>query len=543
MTTLILLLIVNGLLLVPALATPGPLPWLAVETLIVWLLMTGMPRWRRPLATGLGTIYAAVLALVAADALIRQSLGRGLNVYLETSAVGDTWHLLHTNLGMPVAVLLVIALLAILVLAAALFRALILRLSRYPILPRRPFWQGRGPILAGALALATFTGWAGLPSSGFLAHQASLAVHTHAAAQAFRAQLAEEPASSLQPTALERVAEVDVILAFIESYGISGLTDDRYRPVLKPRLDTLGEQLERAGLTVATGRLRSPVQGGQSWLGHLSVLSGHWINSQVAYETFLASDYPTLIDDFRATGHQTLAVMPAITEPWPEGQLFGYDRIYDHNDLGYQGPSFNWVTMPDQYTWHRFERLRQSTDAPIFAELALISSHAPWVPILPVLDDWKELNNGQVFQQWKGAGEAPVSLWQDPERVREHYIRAIDYALAVAGGYAERYLAGEDHTLLFILGDHQPAPLITGEDASRDVIVHVISADPALVAPFLSGQLPGFQAGTLPELDRDGVPMSRFRGFLQRHYGADEGTLKGGFDVGQNPATEPRSDS
>ena len=31
----------------------------------------------------------------------------------------------------------------------------------------------------------------------------------------------------------------------------------------------------------------------------------------------MAQRYPTLIDDFQATGHHTLAVMPAITAPWP----------------------------------------------------------------------------------------------------------------------------------------------------------------------------------------------------------------------------------
>ena len=40
--------------------------------------------------------------------------------------------------------------------------------------------------------------------------------------------------------------------------------------------------------------------------------------------------------------------------------------------------------------------------------------------------------------------------------------------------------------MLILVGDHQPAPLITGESASRDVPMHVISGDPALLAPFLA---------------------------------------------------------
>ena len=213
-----------------------------------------------------------------------------------------------------------------------------------------------------------------------------------------------------------------------------------------------------------------------------------------------------------------MAVMPAVTQAWPEGRLLRYEHIYDHDDMDYQGPPFNWVTMPDQYTWRWFQTLREQMPGPLFAELALISSHAPWVPILPVLEDWESIGNGQVFECWKGAGETPVSLWRDPDRVRTNYAKAIAYTLTVASGFAARYV-GED-TLMIILGDHQPAPLITGENASRDVIVHIISGDPALVTPFLSGELPGFQLGTRPDLQTAGAPMNEFRPFLHRHFGS-----------------------
>lgn len=95
--------------------------------------------------------------------------------------------------------------------------------------------------------------------------------------------------------------------------------------------------------------------------------------------------------------------------------------------------------------------------------------------LLPVLDDWNQIDNGQVFTQWEGAGETPASLWQHPERVLEHYALAIDYALNVATGYAACHV--DERTLLVLLGDHQPAPLITGDGASRGVIVHIISGN------------------------------------------------------------------
>ncbi|TGN39442.1 alkaline phosphatase family protein [Marinobacter confluentis] len=511
---LVWLALLNGLFLVPGLALPGANPLISLEVLVIWALLCGLHnqnlRYRVTLA--LAVTYGLLAFLVLADTLIRESLGRGLNLYLEVRLLDATWNLLDTNVGGAPAAIALTVLLVLLLALGWLFRFGLERLRHHsPGHLGKPLWLISGLALAGAV-----TPWIGSPALAFVANQASLIKETHRTTQAFAAELAATPGRLDQPKRLTTLADTDVVFGFIESYGISTLTDVRYQPVISQSLTSMAKQLTDAGLTVATGRLRSPIQGGQSWLGHLSVLSGQWIKNQLAYETFLSSGYSTLIDDFRSTGHTTVAVMPAITRAWPEGRLFRYDRVYDHDDLGYQGPPFNWVTMPDQYTWRRFQELREQESQPLFAELALISSHAPWVPILPILDDWEAIGDGRVFRQWEGTGEAPVSLWRDPDRVREHFAKAISYALETAGGFAAHYV--QEDTLLILLGDHQPAPLITGEDASRDVIVHVISADPALVEPFLSGDLPGFRRGVIPDLQEEGALMSRFRPFLHRQF-------------------------
>lgn len=506
-------LLLNGLFI--ALAMPGASPWFSLEALVVWASLCSLPdpKRRYRVTVALAVAYSLLAFLALTDALIRESLGRGLNLYLEVGLLNPTWDLLDSNLGTPVTAVVLGLLLGFLAGLAWLFRFGLERLRHHsPGHLGKPLWLITGLAIAG-----TATPWIGSPALAFVANQASLIYSTHQTRQAFTRQLKHESGEVRQPRPLTQLANRDVILGFIESYGISTLTDARYRPLITKHLDTMARELEAAGLTVATGRLQSPVQGGQSWLGHLSVLSGQWIHNQLAYETLLSSGYSTLIDDFRSTGHRAVAVMPAITRAWPEGRLFRYDQIFGHGDLGYAGPAFNWVTMPDQYTWQQFQRIREQHQQPLFAELALISSHAPWVPILPVLEDWGAIADGRVFRRWEGAGEAPVSLWRDPERVREHFARAIAYALQTAEGFATRYVG--ENTLLILLGDHQPAPLITGEDASRDVIVHVISADPALVAPFLNGELPGFRPGTRPDLQTDGALMSRFRPFLHRHFG------------------------
>ena len=512
---LIWLLLLNGLFLLPAIPLQGDIPILAIEALGVWALLCGSGNQARRyrITLGLAIAYGLIAFLVLADALVRESLGRGLNLYLEIGLLDAAWDLLASNLGTTLTATVLALLLGSFVALCWGFRFGLERLKHHS--PRhlgKPLWLITGLAIAGSV-----TPWIGSPALVFVANQASLMTHTHQTTQAFKEQLGKRSRLDDQPTYMAKLANTDVILGFIESYGVSTITDERYRPIVSESLDTMASELAGAGLTVATGRLQSPIQGGQSWLGHLSVLSGQWIANQLAYETFLSSGYSTLIDDFRSTGHRTIAVMPAITQPWPEGRLFRYDRIYDYHTLGYQGPSFNWVTMPDQYTWQRFQGIREHNDKPLFAELALISSHAPWVPILPVLDDWQTIEDGQVFERWKGTGEEPVSLWQDPERVREHFAKAIAYALETAEGFASRYVG--DNTLMILLGDHQPAPLITGDDVSRDVIVHIISADSALVKPFLTGELPGFQRGIRPDLETQGAPMSQLRPFLHRHFG------------------------
>lgn len=511
---LVWLALLNGLFLLPSLALPGATPLISLEVLMVWALLCGLQgrSKRYPVTLGLAMVSGLLALLVLADALMRESLGRGLNLYLEVRMLGDVWNLISANLGKSLAVLALAALLGALVGLIWFARLAMERLMQHSAARYgKPLW-----LITGLAVAAAVTPWVGSPALAFVANQSSLISHTHEAAAAFTERLDARSATADQTQALNRLAGRDVILGFIESYGISTITDPRYRPVVDQSLDLMADELASAGLTVATGRLRSPIQGGQSWLGHLSVLSGHWIDNQLAYETLLSSGYSTLIDDFRSTGHRSLAVMPAITRRWPEGRLLRYDEIYDHNDLGYEGPPFNWVTMPDQYTWHRMQTIREQQSAPVFAEMALISSHAPWVPILPVLENWESIGNGEVFRQWAGTGEAPVSLWRDPERVRQHFARAISYAIETASGFATRHL--DSDTLLILLGDHQPAPLITGDNASRDVIIHVISGDPALVAPFLDGELPGFRAGTRPHPDRPGALMSALRPFLHNAF-------------------------
>ena len=131
------------------------------------------------------------------------------------------------------------------------------------------------------------------------------------------------------------------------------------------------------------------------------------------------------------------------------------------------------------------------------------------------MDDWDAIGDGAIFAQFEDTGVRPEDLWREADRIREHYAMSVEYAVHAMAAYAERYV--DDRTLLIVLGDHQPAPLITGEGATWDVPVHVISGDRALLEPFIDW---GFSEGAWPNPDpeRETLGVDYFRDWFIRAY-------------------------
>jgi hypothetical protein len=246
--------------------------------------------------------------------------------------------------------------------------------------------------------------------------------------------------------------------------------------------------------------------GGQSWLAHATLLSGLTVGDQARYRALIASARRTLLHYAQAAGWRSVGVMPAITLAWPEADYFGYDRALTADRLGYAGLPFNWVTMPDQFTLLAFERaeLAAPERPPVFAEIALISSHAPWTPIPPLLE-WDAIGDGREFDAAATAGDPPEVVWRDLDRVRGLYLEALDYSLRATTGFAARRAA--TGPVLVMLGDHQPAGLVAEGHGGLDVPVHVIAPEAALAA--LDGW--GWTAGPIPAADAPVWPMAAFR--------------------------------
>ena len=272
-----------------------------------------------------------------------------------------------------------------------------------------------------------------------------------------------------------------MVIAFVESYGRDAVENPELAPVVDPVLEQGNRDLAAAGIGARTGFLSSPVAGGNSWMAHATFLSGLWVSNQARHDTLVGGDRLTLPSAFRKAGWRTVAVMPGSTFDWPEGSFYGYQQIYDVRNMGYQGPNLGWASTPDQYTMAEFQRAERANPdhAPLLTEIALVSSHAPW-PLIPKMLHWSEVGDGSIYNTMT-TGEPREAVWAKGDAVvRNTYARSIAYSMDSLISWVSTY--GGDNTVLIVLGDHQPAPLITGDRATRDVPVSIIAHDPAVLA-------------------------------------------------------------
>src|SRR6188472_1434967 len=140
--------------------------------------------------------------------------------------------------------------------------------------------------------------------------------------------------------------------------------------------------------------------------------------------------------------------MPANRRAWPEGfSYYHYNAIYDRRNLGYRGPDFGLPPMPDQYVLLALQRreLAKRHRAPLFAEVDLISSHAPWTRV-PRLIPWDEVGDGSIFGRIPAEESSQASLFGDGTRARSAYGHSIEYSLGALFSFVQRY--GDDNTVL-----------------------------------------------------------------------------------------------
>ena len=98
------------------------------------------------------------------------------------------------------------------------------------------------------------------------------------------------------------------------------------------------------------------------------------------------------------------------------------------------------------------------------------------------------------------------------------YVGAVTYSLQTLAGYLHQR-ANRDLTLV-VLGDHQPPAMVSGEEASWDVPVHIITSKPAVLEALRAR---GFVDGMVPAAETLG-PMHELAPTLMAVFESEEKT-------------------
>jgi phosphatidylglycerophosphate synthase len=491
--------------------TPGAFVRLPLELLVVVALAVVLPATpRRVLAVVAGATLSVLVVVKVLDLGFRTAFDRPFKPVDDATYLGIGIETLRDAVGRSQADLLV-ALAGVLLLALLALPVLaLLRVTRVAAGHRGRAL--RAAALLGIVWLALRVADTPVASSS----AAALAVdEVHAVRvglqdrEVLARQIADDrfrgvPADRL----LTGLRGKDVLLVFVESYGRVAIQGSSVSPRIDAVLAQSDAGLQAAGFSSRSAFLTSPTFGGLSWLAHSTLQTGVRVDGQRRYDQLVAEERLTLTRAFKRAGWRAVGVMPANRRAWPEGFTFyGYDAIYDRRNMGYRGPEFGLPPMPDQYTFEALRRreLARRRRPPLFAEVDLISSHAPWTRI-PRLVAWDDIGDGSVFRRIPADRSTKAKLFGDAKRARAAYGRSIEYSLRALFSFVQRY--GDDDMVLVVLGDHQPATLVTGHGASHDVPISVIARDPQVLKR-IDGW--GWQDGVSPDPQAPVWPMHAFR--------------------------------
>lgn len=305
------------------------------------------------------------------------------------------------------------------------------------------------------------------------------------------------PAVGSSPGVLETTVDglsgSDVYLIFVESYGAVAFDNPRLAQTLTPSRLDFEAAAHETGRRVASAYVESPTFGASSWLAHLSLMTGIEVRDQYSYQSLMAQRRDTLTAPFSRAGYRTVALLPGMRQPWPEGAFYRYDSIYGFADLAYNGPRFGWWTIPDQYALAKLDALEgpPSTRAPLFVVFPTSTTHAPFGPVAPYQPRWEQVLTPEAYDP----GEVQRILARPPnlENLSEDYARAMSYAFTTFAGYLRA--RARDSLLLVLVGDHQPPAAVSGPEAPWTVPVHVVAAQPHVIERLLAR---GFRPGVAP---------------------------------------------
>lgn len=529
------LTVLAGLLVLLALTTPNRLQELEpaafvrlpLEALVYLAVVLALPpslgRVRAPLALAAGVALGLTAVFKFLDMGFLEALNRPFDAVIDWRYAGSLVELVRDSFGngLGTALLVVAALAAVALLV--LLPLSVLRITRVAARHRGSASKAVAALASLWLVLAVLDvrGGAGTLASrdtaGYVYGQVSRIPSELRDQREFTEAAQEDPLRRVPAQELlTGLRGKDVLFVFVESYGRVAVEGSSFSAGVNAVLASGTKQLKEAGFSSRSAFLTSPTFGALSWLAHATLQSGLWVDSQQRYDVLVTSSRLTLSRLFGRAGWRTVADAPANTWDWPQGEFYHYDHIYDSRNVGYEGPRFGYPTMPDQYTLDAFYRLElaQEQRRPVMAEIDLISSHAPWSRT-PRMIDQSAVGDGSVYNGMPEQLPSETDIWPSPQRVQAAYGESIEYSLNALFSFVATY--GDDDLVVVLLGDHQPATIVSGEDAGRDVPIAIISRDPA-VLDTISGW--GWNEGLRPKPEAPVWRMDAFRDRFLAAYGS-----------------------
>jgi hypothetical protein len=514
---------------------------LAVPTLMAWVAWRG--RLSGHAATALALGFVALVVVRYADVTAPAVLGRPVNVYWDGRHAAEllrvaaqslsAWQVAAAASGMLLG--------ALLLFAAA--RAAIVSLAQCLV------WQRPRPWLLAVAAAFTLsfaayvpgqrdTRWFfSLPLTPTLVHQGQLLGHVWFPGSR-EAALGDGPAFDGDLSGLVGAqGAADVLLVFAESYGVSSFEQPAQASALAAPRAALDDAIHDGGRSVVSARVTAPTFGGASWLSHAALLAGVDTRDPGDHDLLLASQRPTLVRHFAHHGYRTVGWMPGLKRPWPEGAFYGFDRLADHAGIGYAGPDFGYWRIPDQAAMALLhaQELEHAPGGgarmPRFVVFPTTSTHAPFHPLAPFVPDWPRLAAPDAYSAAQAAEAlaAPLSMRQPLPQ----FLDSMRYQYAWMADYLRHHAPRP--LVMVVVGDHQPAALLSGPGASWEVPVHIVSDDPALLQRLLGN---GFVPGLTPPTQALG-PMHLLTRVLLKTFNAPAAQEAIGIEHVAAPADPP----
>ena len=311
----------------------------------------------------------------------------------------------------------------------------------------------------------------------------------------------------------------DIYFFVLEAYGYATVRHPEISNAIAVPRAALADALEEKGYGIRTGYLESPVAGGYSWLAEATLLTGQVIDSQARFKQLYEVDLPTLTGMLQEGGYYTLTMRPGtVHSTWPEGwDFYRFEEAFvaHDGDFGYVGPWFSYVPITDQYTiWTAHNRIQELTapsgaaaDRPLLIYYQLVSSHTPFNKIPPIIDDWSDLGNGDIYNQRADEIQRFDNTWTGGTELVEGYTAAVTYVLEVLTDYVSRIMDHSRDPIVIVMGDHQAQPPIRGPENIKSVPVHVASRDGAILQRFAER---GFETGMVGTQEPPHRHMSEF---------------------------------